>query len=252
MGEAIKSKAMKKQFLFLLAFAFVIFTMPRCVVDGDGPFWDCENGSGPEVEAVLDMPYFTGVRLEADAKIFITQGGNFEVVVRGEENIIDLLELDVQNDTWVIEFSRCVKNYDLEIFITMPVVELLSISGSGEMTGENFIETEDIVLRISGSGSICMGLLAENIDGKISGSGEIELEGEAENLDFSISGSGDLRAFDLITEKADINISGSGDAAVHVLEVLDVAISGSGNVFYKGNPILNVTISGSGDVIDAN
>ncbi|MFQ5446292.1 MAG: head GIN domain-containing protein [Saprospiraceae bacterium] len=243
---------MKKQFIFLLVSMLAIFTMPTCIIEGDGPFWDCESGTGPEVEAVLDVPFFTGVRLEANARVFITQGDNFEVVAKGDENIINLLQLDVQNNTWTIEFSHCVNNYDLEIYITMPEIDLLSISGSGEMVGENFFDTEDIVLRISGSGNICLGLFSETIDGKISGSGEIELEGTAEFLDFAISGSGDLKAFPLIASKADISISGSGDAAVHVLEILDVSISGSGNVFYKGHPILNVTISGSGDVIDAN
>ena len=252
MGPHIKSKAMKNPFLFLLSFALVLLAHPGCIVDGDGPYWNCESGTGPVVDVAPDLPNFTGVRLEADARVFITQGDNFEVMARGEENIIERLQLNVQNDTWTIGFSQCVKNYDLEIYITMPVIDLLSISGSGEITGETFFDTEDIVLRISGSGKMCLGLYSETIDGKISGSGEVELEGDAEFLDFGISGSGDLKAFGLIAGKADINISGSGDAAVHVLDVLDVSISGSGNVYYKGSPILNVTISGSGDVIDAN
>ncbi len=241
-----------KNYLILFALLFSVFTLPSCDFDDDGPFWDCEKGEGPEVEKVLDMPEFKGVKLNCSAKVFIKQDNFFEVFAKGEENIIDLLELDVQNDTWDIEFDRCVKDYDLEIFITMPDIRYLAVNGSGEIRGDNFFNVEDIVLRISGSGEICLGLFAEEIDGKISGSGEVELEGEAESLDFGISGSGDLKAFSLVTEKADINISGSGDASVHVLEVLDVRISGSGNVYYKGNPVLNVNISGSGDVIDAN
>ena len=241
-----------KNYLILFTLILSIFTMPSCHFDDDGPFWDCERGSGPEVEKVLDMPEFTGVKLNCSAKVFIRQDNFFEVVAKGEANIIDLLELDVQNNTWDIEFDHCVKNYDLEIFITMPDIRYLAIAGSGEIRGDNFFSVEDIVLRISGSGEMCLGLFAEDIDGRISGSGEMELEGEAEFLDFDISGSGDLKAFKLVSEKGDISISGSGDASVHVLEVLDVRISGSGNVYYKGNPVLNVNITGSGDVIDAN
>lgn len=241
-----------KNYLILFTLLFSVFTVPSCDFDDDGPFWDCEKGEGPEVEVTLDMPEFTGVKLEGDTKVFITQGNDFEVVAKGEGNIIDLLELDVQNDTWEIEFDRCVRNYDLEIFITMPEIKYLSVSGSGEIRGENFFTTQDVVLRISGSGDICLGLIAENIDGKISGSGKMELEGESENLNFGISGSGDLHSFDLETQKADINISGSGNASVNVLEILDVRISGSGNVYFKGNPVVNANISGSGDVVDAN
>lgn len=204
------------------------------------------------MERVLNTPDFTGVKLSCEAKVFIMQGDVFEVVAKGESNIIDELELDVQDDTWTIEFDHCVKSYDLEIYITMPDIRYLAISGSGEIRGDNFYTVQDIVLRVSGSGKLCLGLYAEEVDGKISGSGQVELEGEAEKLDFDISGSGDLKAFNMPVEKADISISGSGDASVHVLEVLDVRISGSGNVYFKGYPTINSHISGSGDVVDAN
>ncbi len=241
---------MKKSIFYLLLLG-IIFTAPAC--DPDEDWWgDCTKGEGPEVEQVLNMPDFTGVKLNCDAKVFITQGDTFEVVAKGEENIIDELELDVQDDTWTIEFDHCVKSYDLSIFITMPEVEYLAVSGSGDIRGDNFFTVEDIVLRVSGSGSICLGVNAEDVDGKISGSGRVELEGQAEFLDFDISGSGDLKAFNLQVQKADISISGSGDASVNVSEVLDVRISGSGDVYYKGHPTVNSHISGSGDVVDAN
>lgn len=243
---------MKKSIVYLMLLAGLALAMPSCDPDDDGWFGDCENGQGPQVERVLNMPQFTGVKLSCEAKVFITQGDVFEVAAKGEENVLDEIELDVQDDTWTIEFDDCVKDYDLEIYITMPTIRYLGVSGSGEIRGENFFTVEDIVLRVSGSGALCLGLFAQGVDGKISGSGEVELEGEAERLDFDISGSGDLKAFSMPVEKADINISGSGDASVHVLEVLDVRISGSGNVYYKGFPIINTNISGSGDVIDAN
>ncbi len=238
--------------MFYFLFAMFMFTAASCDLDDDGGIFNCEKGQGPTVERTLNVSDFTGVKLECDAKVFITQGPEFEVIAKGEDNIIDLLELDVQSGTWDIEFDDCVKDYDLEIFITMPDVKLLTVSGSGDIRGENFFEGESIVLRISGSGSLCLGLNYESIDASTTGSGDMELEGTAETLDYRISGSGDLRAFPLVVEKADINISGSGDASVQVTDVLDVRISGSGDVYYKGHPTLNVNITGSGDVIDAN
>lgn len=235
-----------------MLFSAALLTIPSCVPDDEDWFANCEEGDGPRIEQALNTPVFSGVKLSCDANVFITQGDVFEVVAVGEQNVIDELELDVQDGTWTIEFDDCMRDYDLEIFITMPEIEYLGVSGSGEIRGDNFFTVQDIVLRVSGSGGICVGLFAEEVDGKISGSGDMEMEGEAERLDFDISGSGDLDAFNLPVEKADINISGSGDASVHVLEVLDVRISGSGDVFYKGFPVLNTHVSGSGDVIDAN
>ena len=113
------------------------------------------------MERMLNTPDFTGVKLNCEAKVLITQGDVFEVVAKGESNIIDELELDVQDDTWTIEFDHCVKSYDLEIYITMPDIRYLAVAGSGEIRGDNFFTTQDIVLRVSGSGRLCLGLLAE-------------------------------------------------------------------------------------------
>ncbi len=242
---------MKYPHFFFLPFLLTCLVTTSCV-DDDGFFRDCERGRGPVVEEVLNITEFTGIDLKIAANVYITQNDFFEVVAKGEQNIIDELELDVRNGTWDIEFDDCMKDYELDIFITLPKVTFLAISGSGEILGETFFDPQDITLRISGSGDMCLGLYSEHIDAKITGSGEIELEGASEQLDLKITGSGDLGSFNLITERADINISGSGDASVHVLEFLRVKISGSGDVFYKGFPDLDIDISGSGDVRDAN
>ena len=236
-----------------MAFAAILLTLSSCCIDDDSFFGhNCEEGFGPEVEVVLNMPQFHSIVLKNNVDVNISQGNFFEVVAVGEENIIELLELDVQNGVWDIEFERCVSEHDVKLFITTPDIRLLSIQGSGDIFAETFLETQDLTLRISGSGDMCLGAFAETVDAKITGSGDIELEGNAQDLDLRISGSGDFQAFPFITQNADVRISGSGDASVHVLELLEVNISGSGNVYFKGNPQLVIDISGSGEVIDAN
>ena len=242
---------MKKQNFFFLPLLIALLTVTSCV-DDDGFFQDCEKGRGPIVEETLSLSDFTGIDLKIAANVYITQDDFFEVVAKGEQNVIDELELDVRNDTWEIEFDDCMKDYELDFYITMPKVEFLAISGLGEIRGETFFDPQDITLRISGSGEMCLGLYSQNVDAKITGSGDMELEGTCEQFDLKITGSGDVGAFKMETERADVEITGSGDASVHVLEFLKVKITGSGDVFYKGFPDLDVDISGSGKVRDAN
>lgn len=241
-----------KNHKFLLPIFFLVLTLSSCIDDDGNLFGDCTKGEGPIVEQLVSLSDFKGVEVKSSVDVYITQGPEIEVIAKGEQNIIDLLETDVKNDVWEIEFDDCVSNYKLELFITMPEVEFLAISGSGEITGETFFEVDDITLRISGSGDMCLGLFADKIDARISGSGEVELEGEADELDFKITGSGDLGAFPLTVKEADITITGSGDASVFVTDFLKIDISGSGDVFYKGDPELDIDVSGSGDVVDAN
>ncbi len=242
----------KSNWFFIVLLALSILGSGCCFDDNDGIF-NCEKGQGRTVERELNLPNFDGVELAISADVFITQGPEQEVVVKGQENIIDMLERDVRHGVWEIEFDGCVRDYNsLEVYITMPVIAELAISGSGDIIGENVFEVGDIKLDISGSGNMDLGLLADDIDARISGSGNIRLEGEADRFDIGISGSGDIDAFPLQVNRADIHISGSGDVEVFVIDHLNVNISGSGDVLYKGDPILDVSISGSGEVKEWN
>ena len=230
------------------------FGLTGCIIDIDGDgIGSCIRANGPTVTEVLNIDQFDGIDLQIPADVFITQGPNFEVRVEGQENAIEQLDRDVRNGFWEIEFDRCMRNLDdFRIFITMPDITELFISGSGTILGENIFVTGDINLGISGSGSIDVGLEADDIDSRISGSGDIRLEGVADDVRHRTSASGELFAFDLECSTSDVSISGSGSAEVFVQDDLTVRISGSGDVFYKGRPSLNVSVSGSGRVIDAN
>jgi hypothetical protein len=229
---------------------------PACFIDiddDDNPF-GCLRGNGPIVSVDLDMPEFTGINLTMPGQVFITQGSPQSVTVEAKQNIIDELELNVNNDgIWLIDTDRCVRDIDdFKVFITIPDITELTITGSGDIVSENFLIVNDILLRITGSGDLDVGLEADDIDVDITGSGNMLIEGTGDSLDARITGSGDIRAFDLEVNRAEINISGSGDAEVNVIDELDIRISGSGDVKYKGNPSIDVTISGSGRVVDAN
>jgi hypothetical protein len=236
--------------LFLLA---VLFSVTSCYDNHDGGIFNCRKGEGSNITKELYISDFTGVKLDIDADIYITQDSVYSVLITGQENIINKLERDVNNGIWEVKYDGCVKDYhDLSIHITMPVIDYLSISGSGTIYGENAFDVDEIGLKISGSGSMDLALYALKIDAKISGSGEMKLSGATDNAEFSVSGSGEYHAFDLLANKVEVNISGSGDADVYASEYLDVEITGSGDVYYKGNPSLDVRITGSGSVYNSN
>lgn len=220
--------------------------------DGGGVF-SCERGSGEIITEIVDVPTFTGIQLNNSVDVYLRQGTSQKVEIEGQENLIELLELDVQNKTWDIEFDRCVRNLDdFKIFITSPLIDFVGVSGSGKVYSENQLEGEDLTLRVSGSGDIDLSMLMQNLDAKISGSGKMKLEGFSEEFYLKISASGDYDAFDLETERGEVIINGSGDVDVFVNERLDVTINGSGDLRYKGFPLLDIEINGSGDIINAN
>lgn len=242
--------------LIALLSATILLFVPGCFLDfdDDDDFFGCVNGDGAIVSEEISLRDFDGIELKISADVYIRQGAEQKVIIEGQRNIIDEIERDVDNGIWRIDTDRCVRydNDDLRIYITIPDITLLRISGSGDIISENTLVTDDIELTISGSGTIDAALDSDDINAKISGSGDMILEGRADVLTFTISGSGDLHAFNLQLRAANITISGSGDADVRVSDELDVRISGSGDVSYKGNPQIDANISGSGRVINAN
>ena len=215
---------------------------------------DCLDATGAVMEEELNLDPFDQISLEIPADVFVRRGDEQQVTIEAQAAVIDqLVQTSVQSGLWDIEFDRCINTDDgINIFITIPNLEQVNISGSGDVVIEDTFQEMDVTLITSGSGSIEGGFEANNIDSSISGSGSISLLGTAQTSVIRISGSGSVDAFELQTETCEVSISGSGSASVFVNDFLDVNIAGSGNVRYRGNPIIELSISGSGSLIDSN
>jgi hypothetical protein len=201
-----------------------------------------------------DVGKFDRIGLGVSADLYLKQGNTTEVIIEANEEILEKLKTEVTNGKLIIKFDPWrFSNYPrFKIFITTPVINELGVSGSGDIIAESAIQTDEIVLRISGSGEITIDdLKANDLNAGISGSGNINLAGSQSLniLDLSISGSGDFNAAKLATEDFTGRISGSGSCRVHVNSTLKASISGSGKIFYSGNPMIDASISGSGKVI---
>lgn len=209
-------------------------------------------GGGTQEKRNVDQ--FSKIALAVSADLYLKQGSTTEVIIEAQEEILEKLKTEVNNGKLVIKFDtwRFSRYERFKIFITTPEISELDISGSGDIIAETSIQTDEMVLRISGSGGIRIDeLTANDLNVGISGSGNINLAGSQSlgTLDLSISGSGDLDASELVTEDFTGRISGSGSCRVHVKSTLKASISGSGKIFYSGNPRIDASISGSGKVI---
>lgn len=214
----------------------------------------CERGDGPTVTREIVLDDIEGIDMDIDADVYIKQDNVQKIEVKGQSDIIDRLKRNTFNKVWKIGFTRCVKHHDkLEIHISVPSLKSINLSGSGNIQGENTFTSNNLKLRISGSGNISIAAnVASLLDANISGSGSITVAGTGNQQDLRISGSGDIHGLEFAAKSADINISGSGDVETNSTDKLDVHISGSGDVYYKNTPAINTSVSGSGNVKHVN
>jgi hypothetical protein len=252
LNNKIKTKIMKNMNMLLLILGATLLST-SCLREVF-----CEDGKGQFFTETFAISDFTGVDLEEAATVNIKQGPVQEVVVTAQENILDKLKTEVNGGIWEIDLGReCFNDLELTIDITVPNLDELHVSGSGEMIVEDFIDQGNLDISVTGSGTLQLGVFegTTDLDAKISGSGEIfasEAFPDLDKLNIELTGSGNFDGFRLVTTDLDARISGSGNLFVTVEEHVDIRITGSGDLHYKGNPLIDANITGSGKIINEN
>jgi len=239
----------KKTFKMLSMLLMASILMTSCYKDE--PFGI--TGQGGMVTENIYMESVDGIELKLDGNVVLSQGDVQKISIVAQENILDNIEHEFENGIYELEFDRRVRHHDgVTVYITLAEITKLAIRGSGEISGTDKIECDDLKLKISGSGDIKLDVDANFINTRISGSGHTYLSGSTYSQEIDISGSGEYHAFSLESNNADVKISGSGDVNVAAQKNLDVKISGSGDVYFIGYPTIDLDISGSGNLRSAN
>ena len=207
-------------------------------------------------EETRDVSSFSEISLRIPATVHLEQGSPQSVRIEAKQSTLEDIITEVNGSKLVIRFpgkSFFQRNYKpgrIDIYITVPDVNGLGVSGSGDILADE-IEARIIDLAVSGSGNIEIDdLTSEKVKGAISGSGNIRIEsdGVADELSVSISGSGNFKADGFEAEDVTVSTSGSGNCNVKSNGSLKARIAGSGSVYYKGNPTVDASVAGSGRV----
>lgn len=205
------------------------------------------------VKETRDLKGFTKVNFGVSGNMYISIGSEFKVVLEGDKDDLDEIITEVSGGKLVVkkENWRFNMNEKVNVYITMPEIEGVGVSGSGKAEIKDLIKSNNLNLSVSGSGKLYTGEVSvTNLDCSISGSGDINIGGgSAANGDFSISGSGSYSGENAKIGSADVSISGSGNCLLNATESLKAHVSGSGNVTYTGGaPKVDARVSGSGKV----
>ncbi len=200
-----------------------------------------------------DLSGFTKISFGISGNLYINIGSEFKVVLEGDRSDLREVITEVRGDRLVIKRDkwRFRMNEKVTVYITLPELDALGVSGSGKAEVRDALKGNDLNFSVSGSGRILTGDLdIDRLGCGISGSGNIYLggDGNVSRADISISGSGNFAGGMVKIDDADISISGSGNCACNVTSSLKAGVSGSGNVTYSGNPKIDARVSGSGKV----
>ncbi len=212
------------------------------------------RGKGPIVEQELSLNTFTKVSHEGPFNIIIKQGNTQSILLKGQQNIIDCIEANVQDHELNIGLKNGrYTNYQLTIYITISHLSEVKLKGSGNTDISNFLE-DSLTLKINGSGNIhAKNITSQNLFLSINGHGNIDINGTSSHQKININGSGNVLAYGLNENKSTtVMINGSGTCKIKASESIKAIISGSGNVYYKGKPVIQSSITGVGRIKNKN
>jgi hypothetical protein len=212
------------------------------------------KGNGNVVTIERTTGDYNGISASGFYDISLIDGKEGNIVLTGEDNILDYIATEVKGGILVIK-SRDNKNLSPSrgesVSIIIPVVEIYKIrlSGSGNFIGNNNLKTNDMDIQVSGAKNIDLSIDATDISVATSGSSNILLKGSTEEFKVRSSGSSNVKAYELEAKDAALELSGSSDVELTVAESLTSRVSGSGTIRYRGNPHkVSNQISGSGSV----
>jgi len=183
----------------------------------------------PQGRTERELPPFTRVDINKIDRVVISQDSVQRVSVESENS--DDVQLTVNEGTLKVRGRG-----GADVYLSMPVIEALTVSGSGEFAGRTPIRSDRLQLAISGDGKMELEVHTGSLEADISGLGKMTLSGTSKQVDMNISGSGKINAYELKTDNCNATISGLGKCTVDVTEQLNVDISGSGSVQYKTAP----------------
>ncbi|WKZ65902.1 MAG: head GIN domain-containing protein [Flavobacteriales bacterium] len=208
------------------------------------------KGTGEVVRRNLTVPPFHGIALRGSMDVRLTPGKTTSVTVEAQANIADLVTTEVKDGIWMIATrSDYSTQKPFVVHIQAPSIDMVSIEGSGEVTGEVAFTAGAVRLSVSGSGDMTLQLDCDAVEAEVSGSGDIRLAGRCSTLKCGIAGSGDIDAARLACRDAALSVSGSGSIGADASGRVDASISGSGGIALARKPAsLSKRITGSGSL----
>lgn len=176
---------MKTQF-FLAA---LMFSMSACAFSANGEA-AISNSDSRKLEN------FYGLVVNTPANVILEQGEKSSIRFEGEQKDLNKLTTIIENGSLVISGSN---HKPLTIYVTIGEINLIEINGNARVYSSQLINSDMLLLKVNGSGSIRLDVRSLSLGMVVKGSGKIFASGSTGSCFTRIYGSGNVYASNLDT-----------------------------------------------------
>lgn len=202
-------------------------------------------------EVSFQYANFDELKISSHFRVFVEQGDDYEIRLKGDED--ELEEVLIRDRGDVLEVKRRNRDWGwwektdwpdrVGVYITMPNLESLVLSGACEAELNGFKDT-DMDITVNGASEVQATISPQYLDVKLSGASKLEIEGEARKIEADVSGASKLEARGFRAEDGEIDVNGASKAFVYVTNELWVDANGISSVTYRGDPKLYASKNG--------
>ena len=212
------------------------------------------RGNGNVEKQERNVGDFTGISVRSGIDLIVTQGDQSKLIIETDENLQEYIITEVESGIlkiYVKQNARINKSSAMDAHVTVNQLDLLNVSGGGDVQSKGLISTDDISISVSGGGDLQFDLKADRAKCDISGGGDVSLDAEIREFKAALSGGGDMN-FDGDIGLLDLSVSGGGDAKINGgsgAEGVMVGMSGGGDLILEiACKKIKVSSAGGGDV----
>ncbi len=234
-----------KNSIYYLSFFASIILLNSCV------FSPTIKGNGNVTEEVRDLAGFDEIKVSRGMNVYLTSGDGFKVLVRADENLLEVIETEVLGDELIVSARANIRGATAKaVYVTLPDLEKVKSTAGSNVFSEGTITANDIELSSSAGANIRFFLEANRVEANASAGANIFLDGKTKTLIAGASSGSNIKAGDLKCREAELKVSSGANLWASTSEQLMAKASSGGNIFYSGNPSsTNISKSSGGNVI---
>jgi hypothetical protein len=234
-----------KKAVILLTTIFVSVILGSCIFTGS------IEGNGKVVEETRDLGDFDKISVTRGMNVYISQGSNQKVVVKADENLLDVIETSVSDGTLKVSCNRAIRKAESnKVLVTVPNIDLLRTTAGSNVFAEDTLNLKTLEIKSTAGSNIKLVLNAEELNVSAVAGSNVFLNGTSESFNAKANSGSNVKAGDLRSETCDLKASSGANIWINVQKELSAKVSSGANVFYAGNPeSTNIEKSSGGNVI---
>ncbi|HSO89498.1 MAG TPA: head GIN domain-containing protein [Draconibacterium sp.] len=231
--------------VMLVTFIFISAILGSCI------FMGSVEGNGKVTEQTRDLGEFNKISVTRGMNVYISQGDLTKVVIKADENLLDIIETTVTDGTLKVSCNRGIRKAESnKVFVTVTDLDLLKTTAGSNVFSEDTLHFQTLDVKSTAGSNVKLEVEAGEINLSAAAGSNIFLNGIVKSLNVKANSGSNIKAGDLQAENCDIKVSSGANIWIKVQNGLTAKASSGGNLFYSGEPNpLRITKSSGGNVI---